>query len=88
VHLVILNKFYKDLDKIDDKKLASKIIQIIEDIENAGTLSDIKNLKKMQGFTICYRIKIGEYIIGLYIENNIVELARLVHRKDIYKLFP
>ena len=88
MQLVILNKFYKDLDKIDDKKLASKIIQIIEDIENAGTLSDIKNLKKMQGFTICYRIKIGEYIIGLYIENNIVELARLVHRKDIYKLFP
>lgn len=88
MHLVILNKFYKDLDKIDDKKLASKIIQIIEDIENAGTLSDIKNLKKMQGFTICYRIKIGEYRIGLYIENNIVELARLAHRKDIYKLFP
>ncbi len=88
MQLVILNKFYKDLDKIDDKKLASKIIQIIEDIENAGTLSDIKNLKKMQGFTICYRIKIGEYRIGLYIENNIVELARLAHRKDIYKLFP
>ena len=88
MQLVILNKFYKDLDKIDDKKLALKVIQIIDDIEKANALSDIKNLKKMQGFAICYRIKMGDYRIGLYFENNIVELARLAHRKDIYKLFP
>ena len=53
-----------------------------------NTLSEIKNLKKMQGFLNCYRIKIGDYRIGLYFENNIVELVRLAHRKEIYKLFP
>lgn len=88
MQLVILDKFYKDLDKIDNKKLAQKVIQIIENIEKATTLSEIKNLKKMQGFSICYRIKIGDYRIGLFYEINMIELARFVHRKDIYKLFP
>lgn len=88
MQVVVLDKFCKDVDKIDDKKLAQKIIQIIEDIENANSLSDIKSLKKMKGFTICYRIKIGDYRIGMYIENNTIELVRLAHRKDIYKLFP
>ncbi len=35
-----------------------------------------------------YRIKIGDYRIGIFVESKVVEMARFVHRKDIYKVFP
>ncbi|WP_374754821.1 type II toxin-antitoxin system RelE family toxin [Dyadobacter psychrophilus] len=44
--------------------------------------------KKLKGFSNAYRIRIGDYRVGIFVENNIVELARIAHRKDIYKVFP
>ena len=48
----------------------------------------IVNLKKLKGFKTAYRIRIGDYRIGVFIDGDIVEFARVVHRKDIYRLFP
>jgi len=46
------------------------------------------NLKKLKGFKTAYRIRVGDYRIGLFISNDTVEFARVVHQKDIYKVFP
>ena len=42
----------------------------------------------MEGFKNAYRIKIGDYRIGVFIEEDTIEFVRFVHRKDIYKKFP
>jgi len=57
-------------------------------LEQADSLTDIPNLKKLKGHKSAYRIKIGDYRIGLFAEGLDIELARLVHRRDIYKVFP
>ena len=88
MNVVFLEKFGKDLDSIRNAKIQQRIALVIEEIENAKKLSDIKNLKKMKGYAISYRIRIGSYRLGLYFENETVELARVVLRKDIYKYFP
>ncbi|MBM2814731.1 MAG: plasmid stabilization protein [Ignavibacteria bacterium] len=83
-----LDKFSKDLDKIDDKKIKKKVIDVIEDIESTDKLSKLINVQKLSGFKTAYRIQLGDYRIGFFFENEIVELARIIHRKDIYKVFP
>ena len=83
-----LAKFGKDLDKIDDKQIKQKIVEIIAEIESAVKLSDLSNVKKIEGFKTAYRFKLGDYRIGFFFEKGILELARIVHRKDIYKVFP
>lgn len=83
-----LDKFNKDVDKLKDAKAKDALIKAISKVEKAATLLEIPNLKKLKGEKFAYRIRIGEYRIGLYIEDNIVEFARIVHRKDIYKVFP
>ena len=88
MNVVFLDKFGKDLDKIRNEKFLARIATVIEELEQADTLSDVKNLKKMKGYTISYRIRIGSYRLGFYFENDTVELARIVLRKDIYKYFP
>ena len=48
----------------------------------------IKNIKKLKGHHDFYRIRIGDYRIGLESKNKTIELIRFLHRKDIYKYFP
>jgi mRNA interferase RelE/StbE len=88
MEVVFLAKFDKDLDKIQNSQIKMKVIDIIEEIIVSEKLSDLVNVKKLSGFKIAYRIKLGDYRIGFFFENGIIEFARIVHRKDIYKVFP
>ena len=82
-----LKQFYKDLDKLPES-VKDDVADAIENTEEAARTSEIKNIKKMVGFKFAYRIKIRDYRIGIFVENGVVEFARVIHRKDIYKIFP
>ena len=83
-----LSKFNKDLNKLNDNRVKASVIKVIEIAESANNLSEIQNLKKLKGHKSAFRIKLGDYRIGIFVEGNVVEMARIVHRKDIYKVFP
>ncbi len=81
--------FVKDIGKINDAKLKENLAEVIESVQKAENLSSIANLKKLTGFKDCYRIKMGNYRIGLeYTKNHEVILIRFLDRKDIYKKWP
>jgi len=43
----------------------------------------------MQGFKTFYRIRIGDYRIGIELENpTTLRFIIVLHRKNIYKKFP
>ena len=83
-----LEKFSKDLDKIDQSVVKAGIIRAIKRVETANSLSEIPQTKKLSGHKSAYRIRVGDYRIGIFFTGQIVQFARVVHRKDIYKLFP
>lgn len=83
-----LSKFSKDLDRISQKSTRSNIVKLISLVEAARSLQDIPNLKKLTGFKSAYRVRIGDYRVGFFYEEQRVLFARVVHRKDIYKVFP
>ncbi len=86
--LVFTNKFLKQVSRLKDKKLAQEIEVIIEATEIANSLSEIKNLKKLKGHKDFYRIRVGDYRIGIQFKNNEFTFAAIDNRKDIYKYFP
>jgi len=88
MNIIFLNSFKKDIKKIKSSTLKAKIRNSIITIENAETLKEIKNNKKLSGSYFAYRIRIGNYRLGYYFENDTVELARFLKRSDIYKVFP
>lgn len=83
-----LSKFYKDLDCISLKSVKSKIIKLIHLVEASNNLNGLPNLKKLAGHKSAYRVRIGDYRIGFFYENQKIIFARIVHRKDIYNVFP
>ncbi|WP_201279130.1 type II toxin-antitoxin system RelE/ParE family toxin [Leptolyngbya iicbica] len=43
---------------------------------------------KLKGYQAFYRIRIGNYRIGLKVTDQEVIFVRLLHRREIYRFFP
>ena len=83
-----LKRFSKDLDDIKAKAVKQAVIRIIELMETTQTLDKISNIKKLKGHKSAYRVRVGDYRLGFFFENSTILLARFLHRKEIYKIFP
>jgi len=88
MQVIFLGKFSRDLDDVTDADLKASVREIIQSLELAPTLSQVSGVKKMKGFKNAFRIRVRDYRVGLYYENGIVELARFLDRKKIYKVWP
>ena len=80
--------FEKDLRKVKDKSSWKKIKEAINGVKSSKNLREIKGLEKLKGYKTFYRIKAGDYRIGIEIVKDKVIFTRFLHRKDIYKYFP
>ncbi|OFZ02212.1 MAG: hypothetical protein A3K10_04000 [Bacteroidetes bacterium RIFCSPLOWO2_12_FULL_31_6] len=83
-----LEKFNRDLEKISNNVLKSALVKVIERIEKANSIFEISNVKKLSGHKSAYRIRIGDYRVGIFIDGDFIQFGRIAHRKDIYKIFP
>ncbi|MBU1421765.1 MAG: type II toxin-antitoxin system RelE/ParE family toxin [Pseudomonadota bacterium] len=82
-------RFLKELSKLPEgvRAQAEKVVfeaLICENPFNLGCLA------QMRGFPGKYKIRIGDYRIGVTINKQKKEIVcnRIAHRKDIYRLFP
>ena len=57
-------------------------------MELANALPEIRNIKLLQGHEDFYRIRVGDYRIGLFVEGETVAFVRILHRKEVYRYFP
>ena len=80
--------FQKDLDKILDDKIKHPIIDIIREAQNAESIASLKNFKKLSGHKNKYRIRLGDYRIGLEYSENVLVFIRFLHRKEVYNKWP
>lgn len=83
-----LEKFSKDIDAINLKSVKKNIAKLVIDVEIAKAINELSNVKKLKGHKFAYRIRVGDYRVGFFLESGKVIFARVVHRKDIYKVFP
>ena len=88
MNVVFKKSFLKDLKKVKDDKLKNAIYECISNIESAEKVEDIKNLKKLTGYQNYYRIRLGQYRMGIKMEDNTLYIVCFDHRKDIYTSFP
>jgi mRNA interferase RelE/StbE len=84
----VQKSFEKDIEKITNKKLAEQVSIVIQELESCRSLSEIHNVKKMKAKGNYYRIRIGNFRLGLKQEQQTLTLLRFMDRKDIYSYFP
>ncbi|MFZ1457728.1 MAG: hypothetical protein WAT46_16915, partial [Saprospiraceae bacterium] len=62
----------KCIHKIADNNLKAKIIECIQNVELSDNIKQINDLKKLKGHKSFYRIKLGDYRIGVKIDSEVV----------------
>lgn len=81
--------FDRDMDRIKDERVLGRLRTLISTILGVDTLREIPHIKKIEGYETYYRIKMGDYRLGMEaISGREVVLLRFLHRKDIYRYFP
>lgn len=81
-------RFEKQLDGIRDDELKRLIANAVKSVMEAKTVSDIPNIKNLKPHKKAYRIRIGDYRIGLFILGANAGFMDFDHRGKIYKRFP
>lgn len=80
--------FLRDIKKVKNQKILDALAIVIEKIKSSEKIYSLANIKKLKGHPSAYRIKIGDFRLGFFFENNSAILTRFLNRKDIYKFFP
>ena len=80
--------FNRDLRRIRDRHLQRRIARKIQELEASDSISEVVGVRPMTGWERHYRIRIGNYRMGLAVDGNVVTLLRFLHRRDIYRYFP
>ena len=80
--------FDADLAALTDFALLRRIRKVIEQVEAARTFQQIPNLKRLEAAGKYYRVRVGDYRLGLVFERGAVTFVRCLNRKEIYRYFP
>ena len=88
MRLDIRPSFNRDLRRIRDRDVRQRLTLKIQEIEAASNFTQMTDVLKMQGYDIHYRIRVGNYRLGIAVEGDVVILLRFGHRRDFYRGFP
>ena len=80
--------FAKDLKSIKSKAVLETVAKLIENIEAAQHLRAVPDVKKLKAKGNYYRIKLGDYRVGITVTKDEVTFVRCLDRKEIYRYFP
>jgi mRNA interferase RelE/StbE len=84
--IVLVDKSFERDAKRLPKDVQVRVKASIEKLRNSS-LQEL-NLTKMEGAKNAFRLRVGDYRIGLYLEGDSVVLSRVLSRKEMYRYFP
>lgn len=70
----------QDLENLESS-IARRILKKVEELSENPFSKDIKKLKGSSDF----RLRIGDYRLIFFIEQNTIQILKIGHRKNIYK---
>jgi mRNA interferase RelE/StbE len=81
--------FLRDLKKLKGQPVYDRIYELVfATLPEVDTLRDVTNVKAMRGYSNRYRIRIGNYRVGIEVQGDNVEVMRVLHRREFYRYFP
>ena len=82
------SSFSKDLNSIKSKTVLESVAKLIENVEAARDLRGIPEVKKLKAKGNYYRIRLGNYRVGIFHDKEEITFIRCLDRKEIYRYFP
>ena len=81
--------FLRDLKKLKKQAIYQQVYEIVfTSLPQAKTLQDVPHCKALKGHPKRYRIRVGDYRIGLQREGQTLQVMRVMHRREFYRYYP
>jgi len=84
----IRQSFLDDVHSVRERGLRQRAKEAMRRVEQAESLRDVPNVKKLHRLRNHYRIRVGIYRIGISLHEDTVYFVRFLPRRDIYRYFP
>jgi mRNA interferase RelE/StbE len=80
-------RFLKELSKVplNQRKVIEEFI--FGELLQLRSLEESGKIERMKGYPNFFKVRFGDYRVGLHIENEVI-IERVLHRKEIYRYFP
>jgi mRNA-degrading endonuclease RelE of RelBE toxin-antitoxin system len=81
--------FLRDMKKLKQQPIYQQIFALVfTQLPAVNSLREISDIKPITGYPHRYRIRMGNYRIGVQINNKVIEVMRVLHRQEFYRYFP
>lgn len=81
--------FEKDIEALRrHADIRKRLAAIIQNLKTVSSLRELHGVRKIDGYENYYRLRIGDYRLGIKLTGDTLELIRFLHRKEIYRRFP
>ncbi|MDP3149493.1 MAG: type II toxin-antitoxin system RelE/ParE family toxin [Ignavibacteria bacterium] len=81
-------RFLKELAQLPQNPRIEVEKFVFEVLPGAATLASIGKIEQMKGYRHFFKVRFGNYRLGLQLVDEILIVEIIAHRKDIYKFFP
>ena len=83
------SSFRRDIRRVRNASLRRRIERKIAELKAAAAISRVRSVEKVESASgNDYRIRIGNYRLGVTVESEVAVLVAFGHRSDIYRRFP
>ena len=80
--------FNRDLRRLRSARTLRHVERVIEELAAAINLTELTNVRRLQAEGRHYRIRVGDYRLGITMADDVAVLRRFLHRNEIYRYFP
>ena len=80
--------FGRDLRRERHSDLRRGVERVVDLLQRAPSVANVPGLVSMQGYANHYRVRVGDYRLGIIVDGDTAILVRFLHRRDIYRHFP
>lgn len=81
--------FLRDLKKLKGQPIYQEVYTLaFTTLPAVASLREIANVKPLTNFHHRYRVRLGDYRVGLELNGETVKVVRALHRREFYRYFP
>ena len=81
-------QFLHDVRRIGSGQIRRRLDLVIQELTEATNITEVNGVRRLRAEGQHYRIRIGDYRLGITMDGETAMLRRFLPRGEIYRRFP
>ena len=80
--------FLRDVRELGSAQIRHRLDRVIQELIEADNITEVNGVERLTAPGNHYRIRIGDYRLGITVDGETAVLRRFLPRGEIYRRFP